>query len=1039
MTNDLLAKADAINRYPLLTELLEPAKRGYICIECGNGSGDDGTGAIIKDNKLMCGKCLHSFNNIDIIAYHLGLSTRGKDFIDVVKFGCDICGIPFEDNLSKKDCAKFPSPTKTDRKPDTQKNKLEKVSDFKDLADAQKALPNFVQSQGGAWRGLTLETLQHARAGFLPAVYFPAAKKKLPAVVIPNDLNGVYFRSVQGKFHKNNKPMATTTIYLPNTDTFDIVITEGQINAASIFQAVFSVTGKLPEFGIMAGSGTGAGQNTILPRLNELKAQGKNFRAIIAYDNDSNGAGQTASKTALESLLKAGYAACRVDITKSPDVDLNDVLGANNGDLNLFDMIQKTLAQVTFDVQISATDEEKDAPNFGDVKNFEEIEKQIAADEKAFEDEKTAAIETIRNLEDFANTTILTSSILRALAFCKEYEPLLYSTTINAISEYSDKHPKEKVNLQDLKSHVKQYRIDIQEQAQNLTLQRLKLHADKTSTQFVSDNDLLHGFTIPESFAMSNNGVWKVGKNGSVQVCNAPITITRKINNVKINNVDDNTVSYFLAYYDGQNFKNLSEPVSALTIADRQKIIKLAEEGFPVTSNNANLIVDFLYDFIFANKSVIPTDFAVKNCGWLKWHDNYCFIDPRLPYNIYTEDIKQGKIIIDKDNYLSKFLVSSGDLEKIKQAFDIAAESSPIAAFLCYLAVSPFLLRILNERNFVVYVYGKTRGGKSTALNLAASLVGSPKMIFTFDSTPKVIPELAAVYSDYFLPIDEKQVADANLSADFAKIIYALANGTGRIKLNKDSTIRIPKDWRNITVANGETPLLGDNVTGGAKTRLLQIAAPDTIINEKNCKIIRDICVKNHGLPFPLILKLVLQKLGDDFLIEMFNDTLADFEENFGSKILSEYLRYIAVAVVGGFLLYKVFGVNEDKEAFEKAYLVGLEILKMAPTLEDISDVEVEKQMILDFIAVNQNHFIGGNIATEKIQGVWGTLDDAEFIYIARPIVQKACKDNGFDYKKLVKDLIDAKFFIGEGKNPTVQKWIGGANGRYFKIKKDKS
>ena len=327
--NDLISLANEINSRPILTEYLQPTKRGFICIECGNGEGDDGTGAVIKDNKLKCGKCQHSFNNVDIIAHYLNLPTRGKDFVEVVKYGCQIFGLPFNE--------KTPAAVHHNQKistADTSENKP-----FERLAEAQRNLEKFVESQGGKWRGLSIETLQRMNAGFLPDVYFPKAGKKLPAVVIPNDLGGVYFRSITGKFHKNNSPMATTTIFLPDTDNFDLVITEGQINAASIFQAVFLATGKLPDFGIIASGGTGAGLNTILPCLNQLKAQGKKFRAIIAYDYDSNNAGQIAAEKTLELILRAGYAVCKVYITETPDIDVNNVLNAPEGIFELADKV----------------------------------------------------------------------------------------------------------------------------------------------------------------------------------------------------------------------------------------------------------------------------------------------------------------------------------------------------------------------------------------------------------------------------------------------------------------------------------------------------------------------------------------------------------------------------------------------------------------------------------------------------------------------------------------------------------------------------
>lgn len=168
---DLISLAENINRHSLLTEYLKHAKRGFVCIECGNGSGNNGTGAVVKNNKLKCGKCQHSFNNIDIIAHHLHLSNRGKDFVEIVKFGCQLFGIDFPTSNVTVPKHNSPKPVPA---------KVEKAEPFGRLAEAQRNLEKFIQSEGGKWRGLSLETLQRMNAGFLPDVYFPAAKKNCP-------------------------------------------------------------------------------------------------------------------------------------------------------------------------------------------------------------------------------------------------------------------------------------------------------------------------------------------------------------------------------------------------------------------------------------------------------------------------------------------------------------------------------------------------------------------------------------------------------------------------------------------------------------------------------------------------------------------------------------------------------------------------------------------------------------------------------------------------------------------------------------------
>ena len=116
----------------------------------------------------------------------------------------------------------------------------------------------------------------------------------------------------------------------------------------------------------------------------------------------------------------------------------------------------------------------------------------------------------------------------------------------------------------------------------------------------------------------------------------------------------------------------------------------------------------------------------------------------------------------------------------------------------------------------------------------------------------------------------------------------------------------------------------------------------------------------------------------------------------------------------------------------------------LIPTIEEISDTPREKDFVRDIVAKNQNHFIGGNVAIDKIQGIWGTLNDKDYIYIAAKFLQDECNHSGFDYHKLVDDLIAAGFFIPDDtikkgrKKPLaiVQKKIGGVNTRCYRIKR---
>lgn len=1034
---DLAARINATDPFSIF-DLVDGKTDEIICPICGSGSHGNKNTGIKPTNKngtwlynCFAGNDCNG-DLVKVIATVNNKSTHGKDFFEVLAIAAKIWGFsifaPSDDKPKYK--KNFPAPKKNFQK----KKSLIPVAEYSRLNESREKLPAFVEKQGGKWRGLTVETLQRIKAGFLEDYRHPKSKNNysFSAVIIPNDLNGVFARNVKEKGYSNISPTATTTIFLPDSEEFDLIVTEGAINGASILQAI-----PAPNFGIIASGGT-SGNDDVLAKCKQLTDNGKKIRVLIAYDNDleNGGKGQKAAAKLLKMLRKVSIAACCIDITQKGDIDLNDVL-QSEGAVKLAEMVKSAIdaAQIELTtipaIPTFPTNEITNnflADDSAEYDSFEENKKSIAADKSAFEEEKAAAKEKISNLVTFENSVMFQEDILKAAAFCKLFAPADYSRLINDIRDNNSKNPKTAVNLQDFKGELKEYIAEIKQRELDLKHRETVLTATKKTADFISRDDFLSNATIPAPFAMNSNGLFKVSLAQEVQICRAPIVIRRIIKDL-----NSKTVKIVLAYYENNKLVEIPA-VTASTIADKRNIPKLADNGLPVTSNSAAGLVEFFDAFKFANRDLIPLDYSVKNCGWLEYDGQNIFIDPRITQEkiLNADDSTARNLVIDSDCYIAKHLKSKGSLDKSKAAFNKAVEQSPLAAFMCYLAVSGFLLKILNERNFVVYVYGKTRGGKSTALKLATSMTGHDKLIFSFDATAKVIPELAANYSDYCLPIDEKQVADRKLKEQFKAVIYSLANGIGRIKLNKDSTIRIPKDWTNITLANGEDPLFGDNVTGGVNTRLLPLPAPDVIIDAENCNFIREIISDNYGLAFPLVLELA-KKFGNDYLRERFKNLVNQYETISKGKKLTEYCRYISVGIVGGFLLHMIMGDNEET-AFEKAFKTGLEILKLAPSNEEIDVVKKQKILIQDFIAINQNHFIGGNVDTDRIQGMWGKIDDADFAYINRSIVENFCKQNEIDYSTFVKNLIADGFFVGDSKDSAIQKKIQGRNARYFRI-----
>ena len=659
-----------------------------------------------------------------------------------------------------------------------------------------------------------------------------------------------------------------------------------------------------------------------------------------------------------------------------------------------------------------------------------------------FDTEKKSALEQLRSIEVFDSTTVFAEKNIKAAAFARLFDKQAFSDFRREVKLYGDKHPTEKASVNDWLADVRDKVTEISSRQSELSARRTEILAQIHSLSFVAENDLLSSFSFPDGYGVSaQGGVVKIDGEKVISVCRRPIVIKSKTYSV-----EEKKYKVIVSYMTTEGKWKTLPATSAAVIANKNKIVDLAEDGLPVTSSNASHMVDFLDAFNAQNENLFPMTYTVPRCGWYRFNETDYFVDPRRPCTTINED-KNISVIVEELSQFAKSLKQVGSLEAWKRIYKLA-KKSPVARIIVAASVAPILLKILGERNFLLYICAPTRAGKTTALYLAASAVGNESMIRSFDATKNGLAGAAVDVNDYAFLIDEKQVADNRLAEAFDNLVYALANGLGRTKLNKDSTLRKLQDWRTIAIMTGETQLLADNVTGGANTRLLTINAPKVILSADDCKEIRNIIQENCGLAFPLVINKVFE-IGFKKLREVYNNIVNVFTAKY-PELLNEYCRYMAVITLADTLLNSALFGNivttadgRTIKAVDDAILNAQEIFKLIPTTVEISDTGRERVFVLGFIAQNQNRFIGGNVAVDKMQMIYGKLDD-DYIYITVVALKKACADEGFNYRKLVSDLVEDGFFIPSDKlkkgyrKPlaTVQKKIGKANADCYRIRR---
>lgn len=650
-----------------------------------------------------------------------------------------------------------------------------------------------------------------------------------------------------------------------------------------------------------------------------------------------------------------------------------------------------------------------------------------------FDAEKNAAIEHLKSVDTFDSDSIFSQDVLTAAAFAKIFDKKTFSDFKGEITLFNRKTKEKKASVNEWSAVVRDKAAEINSRQNDLLTRHNEIQAKIRSLSFVATNDDLQNFSIPAGYSVCDNGVEKVAGESMITVCRTPVIIKSKTFSV-----DEKIFKLTLAYMNQSGKLKALPSTEAAIIFNRNKLVDLANNGLPVTSSNANLLVDYLDAFNAENENNFPLTYTVPRCGWYHFNGKEFFIDPRKPCSIIDDD-KNIKVVVDSLSLFANSLRQKGNLAEWKKIYELA-KKYPVARIMVAAAIAPILLKILGERNFLLYICAPTRAGKTTALYLAASAVGDEKMIRSFDATKNGLAGAAADVNDFAFLVDEKQVADSKLKDQFDTLVYALANGLGRTKLNKDSTLRKLQDWRTIAIMTGETQLLADNVTGGANTRLLSINVTREILPADVCRLIHDTIKENCGLAFTLIIDKIFE-VGFDKLRQICQELVALFVAKH-PELLNEHCRYLAVLTLADAILNAV--LNEDSALpIDDSIQNANAIFKFIPTTVEISDTAREKDFVLAIIAQNQNRFIGGNIPLDRMLTICGKLNDNDgYTYIAAKFLQDECNRDGRDYHKLADDLVAAGFFVPADtiekgrKTPlaTVNKKLGKASARCYRI-----
>ena len=190
------------------------------------------------------------------------------------------------------------------------------------------------------------------------------------------------------------------------------------------------------------------------------------------------------------------------------------------------------------------------------------------------------------------------------------------------------------------------------------------------------------------------------------------------------------------------------------------------------------------------------------------WHDAVYV----LPGSVYGET--EEDVALQSSQHTGLYR-TAGTLEGWREIAELCVGNSRLSFALCAAFAGP-LLRLAGLEGGGFSFEGGSSSGKTTALQIAASVWGGPEHVRSWRATDNGLEGIAALHNDNVLILDEMGQVNGRVLAECA---YMLANGQGKGRSNRAGGVCRSRSWRLLFLSSGELGLSDKLAENGLKSR----------------------------------------------------------------------------------------------------------------------------------------------------------------------------------------------------------------------------
>lgn len=436
-----------------------------------------------------------------------------------------------------------------------------------------------------------------------------------------------------------------------------------------------------------------------------------------------------------------------------------------------------------------------------------------------------------------------------------------------------------------------------------------------------------------------------------------------------MDNVDAGVQKVQIGIWDLGRWKKIVVEREVLT--NSSKIIKLANQGVPVGTDNSRLMAQYFNDLLAEYDEKIPRNPARSVMGWVEQDEKRLF----MPYEAGIDF--DGE---DSYKYLYDAIKQRGTLQEwvdycLPHRLCIEIRLVMAAAF-----ASP-LIELVGENPFVMHLWGGTGTAKTVSLLIAASIYGDPKpgkLVRTMDMTANAMRGTAAFLNSIPFCGDELQTIKSKWNGSYDQLIMQITEGIdrGRMKYNSIEDI---KSWKCSFLFTGEEPCVKAGSGGGVANRVIQIEVSKKLVDDGNA--VANFFRTHFGTAGPEYIGALQSGLFDiDGIYRSY------FSDLIKTDTTDKQAGAMALMLTGDKIAHDVFWSDEPEMTTDM-------VVQYLASARQVDVSERAYQYACGVVSENSCNF------TNSSRIVWGQANEDGTVYINRSVLARILTDAGYDFE----------------------------------------